>query len=198
MAMSVFERRSEIGSLRAMGWRTSRVIRMILSESLLLAAAGAAVGVVIGLAGLVVVVALARHVGLVQGDVSYRAIGEGVLMAAADGDRRRRLSGLPHRPRAARRIAARQLSTSASVWHTPTQHLPCCRLIPPAAPRSLLFQTAAKLPHDDLREDRQLRAEQVRAAEPVLRFGEGGVVFHEHRPGRLDEPRGLGVAAEAE
>jgi putative ABC transport system permease protein len=83
MAMSVFERRSEIGSLRAMGWRTSRVIQLILSESLLLAAAGAAIGVVIGLTGLVVLSHWHVTSGLVQGDVSYRAIGEGLLMAAA-------------------------------------------------------------------------------------------------------------------
>jgi putative ABC transport system permease protein len=82
MAMSVCERRSEIGSLRAMGWRTSRVIQLILSESLLLAAAGAAIGVVIGLAGLVVLSHWHVTSGIVQGDVSYRAIGEGLLMAA--------------------------------------------------------------------------------------------------------------------
>ncbi len=83
MAMSVFERRSEIGSLRAVGWRTSRVIRLILSESLLLAAAGAAVGVVAGLAGIVVLSHWHVTSGLVQGDISFRAIGEGVLTAAA-------------------------------------------------------------------------------------------------------------------
>ena len=32
MAMSVFERRGEIASLRAMGWRKWRVVRLILSE----------------------------------------------------------------------------------------------------------------------------------------------------------------------
>jgi putative ABC transport system permease protein len=83
MAMSVFERRSEIGSLRAMGWRTSRVVRLILSESLLLAAAGATVGIGVGLIGLVVLSHWHVTSGLVQGDVSYRAIGEGVLTAAA-------------------------------------------------------------------------------------------------------------------
>ena len=83
MAMSVCERRSEIGSLRAMGWRTSRVIQLILSESLLLAAAGAAIGVGIGLGGLVVLSHWHVTSGIVQGDVSYRAIGEALLMAAA-------------------------------------------------------------------------------------------------------------------
>jgi putative ABC transport system permease protein len=83
MAMSVFERRTEIGSLRAMGWRTSRVIQLILSESLLLAAAGAAIGIVIGLAGLALLSRWHVTSGIVQGDVSYRAIGEGVMIAAA-------------------------------------------------------------------------------------------------------------------
>jgi putative ABC transport system permease protein len=83
MAMSVFERRTEIGSLRAMGWRTSRVIQLILSESLLLAAAGAVVGVLIGLASLVLLSHWHVTSGLVQGDVSYRAIVEGIAMAAA-------------------------------------------------------------------------------------------------------------------
>jgi putative ABC transport system permease protein len=83
MAMSVFERRCEIGSLRAMGWRTSCVIRLIVGESLMLATAGAAAGVVIGLAGIVVLAHWHVTSGLVQGDISYRAIGEGVLTAAA-------------------------------------------------------------------------------------------------------------------
>jgi putative ABC transport system permease protein len=48
----------------------------------LLAAAGAAIGVVIGLAGLVVLSHWHVTSGIVQGDVSYRAIGEGLLMAA--------------------------------------------------------------------------------------------------------------------
>jgi putative ABC transport system permease protein len=83
MAMSVFERRCEIGSLRAMGWRTSRVIQLILSESLLLATAGAAIGIVIGLGGLALLSRWHVTSGIVQGDVSYRAIGEGVMIAAA-------------------------------------------------------------------------------------------------------------------
>jgi putative ABC transport system permease protein len=83
MAMSVFERRSEIGSLRAMGWRTSCVIRLIVGESLMLATAGAAAGIVIGLAGIAVLAHWHVTSGLVQGDVSYRAIAEGVITAAA-------------------------------------------------------------------------------------------------------------------
>ena len=82
MAMSVFERRCEIGAFRAMGWRTWRVVVLIVEESLLLAAAGSIVGVA---GGFLAVFALAHwHVtsGLVQGDLSLRAVCEGVVMAA--------------------------------------------------------------------------------------------------------------------
>lgn len=44
MSMSVFERTQEIGVLRAIGWRRWRVMLMIVFESELIAAAGAAIG----------------------------------------------------------------------------------------------------------------------------------------------------------
>jgi putative ABC transport system permease protein len=44
MIMSVVERVREISVLRAIGWRKSRVIRMIVGESLMISLAGAAVG----------------------------------------------------------------------------------------------------------------------------------------------------------
>jgi putative ABC transport system permease protein len=81
MAMSIFERRSEIGALRAMGWRRSRVIKLILTESLILAAGGALLG---STCGLLINSFLAHwHVtsGLVQGDISLRALLEGTLLA---------------------------------------------------------------------------------------------------------------------
>lgn len=54
MVMSVLERTREIGTLRAVGWGRSRVLRLILGEALLLSAAGGLVGCIIGvwLAGL--------------------------------------------------------------------------------------------------------------------------------------------------
>ncbi|MFQ5472660.1 MAG: ABC transporter permease, partial [Dehalococcoidia bacterium] len=48
MVMSVFERTREIGILRAVGWSGSRILRMILSESLLLCIVAAVVGTAIG------------------------------------------------------------------------------------------------------------------------------------------------------
>jgi ABC-type antimicrobial peptide transport system permease subunit len=48
MLMSVFERTHEIGVLRALGWRRSRIIRMILLESLALSLLSSIVGILLG------------------------------------------------------------------------------------------------------------------------------------------------------
>jgi len=50
MMMSVFERTREIGTLRALGWRRSQVLRMILGEALALSTLGGAVGIGLGIA----------------------------------------------------------------------------------------------------------------------------------------------------
>jgi putative ABC transport system permease protein len=81
MAMSVYERRSEIGALRAMGWSKLRVIRMILSESLLLAFAGTIAGCLCGMVIVQCLAYLPATAVLVPGDVSWRAIVEGAVLA---------------------------------------------------------------------------------------------------------------------
>ncbi len=81
MAMSIFERRGEIASLRAIGWRKPRIARLILGESLCLSLVGAAVGIAIGVAGVFILAHWRRTSGLIQGDISLRAIGEGVVVA---------------------------------------------------------------------------------------------------------------------
>lgn len=48
MVMSVFERTREIGVLRAVGWSGRRVLRMVLTESLVLCIVAACLGVVFG------------------------------------------------------------------------------------------------------------------------------------------------------
>ncbi len=48
MIMSVFERTREIGILRALGWRSSRIMRMIIGESLLLCLVAAVIGIALG------------------------------------------------------------------------------------------------------------------------------------------------------
>ncbi len=49
MMMSIFEQTREIGVLRAVGWRKGRVLRLIMSQSLVLSALGGLLGVGIGL-----------------------------------------------------------------------------------------------------------------------------------------------------
>jgi putative ABC transport system permease protein len=78
MAMSTFERRGEIASLRAMGWRKSRVARLILTESLYLSLVASVLGVALGLVITFLLAHWKKTSGLVSGDVSARAIAEGV------------------------------------------------------------------------------------------------------------------------
>jgi ABC-type antimicrobial peptide transport system permease subunit len=49
MIMAVFEQTREIGVLRALGWRRARVLRLIVSQSLVLSALGGLLGVGLGL-----------------------------------------------------------------------------------------------------------------------------------------------------
>jgi putative ABC transport system permease protein len=49
MVMSVFERTREIGILRAVGWSGRRILRMVLSESLVLCLAAAVLGTLLGI-----------------------------------------------------------------------------------------------------------------------------------------------------
>ena len=80
MAMSIFERRGEIASLRAMGWRKWRIAQLILSESMLLSIIGAVLGVAAGLGITAALTHWKRTSGLVQGDISLWAICEGFAL----------------------------------------------------------------------------------------------------------------------
>lgn len=74
MAMSIFERRAEIGALRAVGWRKSRVVRLILDESLTLAIAGGAIGIPAGVAAIAFLSRWHVTSTFVQGGVSLRVL----------------------------------------------------------------------------------------------------------------------------
>ena len=52
MSMAVLERTREIGLLRAVGWRRQRVLGLLLSESVLLTAAGGVLGIALAIVGL--------------------------------------------------------------------------------------------------------------------------------------------------
>jgi putative ABC transport system permease protein len=85
MIMSVFERTREIGILRAVGWRGSRILRMIFLESLALCLIAAALGILVGvLASRAVLLVPAISSFLVPAyspDVFLRAVAVGVVVA---------------------------------------------------------------------------------------------------------------------
>lgn len=85
MVMSVFERVREIGLLRAVGWRRSRVMRMILCESLLLALIGAALGSAVAIAGTRALSQMSLYARVVSGDVDPAVILQGVAIAVLVG-----------------------------------------------------------------------------------------------------------------
>ncbi|HWC90574.1 MAG TPA: ABC transporter permease, partial [Pirellulales bacterium] len=85
MTMSVLERRAEIGMLHAVGWRPSRVLTLILLESLLLCVLGAVAGCVLGLLTIKVMAHISALSGLVDGHLSASILLDGCLLALAAG-----------------------------------------------------------------------------------------------------------------
>ena len=85
MTTSVFERTKEIGILRAIGWRRSRVVRMILLEAVLLSTVGALLGT-LGAVGLTRLLATVPAVsGTVSADIDPGVMALGVAIALSIG-----------------------------------------------------------------------------------------------------------------
>jgi putative ABC transport system permease protein len=87
MIMSVFERTREIGIFRAVGWSGRRILRMIITESLVLCVAaafvGSAVGVILTRAILLIDVVSNVLEPQYTADVFIRALVVGVVVALA-------------------------------------------------------------------------------------------------------------------
>ncbi len=89
MLMSVLERTREIGVLRALGWRRARILRMIMTEALLLGIIGAIVGILVAF-GLGDLLLRAPMMGdLLQlrweVDIFYNAIGLAIFLGVLGG-----------------------------------------------------------------------------------------------------------------
>lgn len=86
--MSVLERTREIGVLRAVGWTRSRIMRLILGESLLLALLGGAVGALLGV-GIVYSIRNVPLYGILQGKFStglfVQAFGTAAILGLIGG-----------------------------------------------------------------------------------------------------------------
>ena len=85
MIMSVFERIREIGTLRAIGWKRIRVVRMIMVEAVLLSLAGAIVGAISAAVLTGVLSHFRETAGFVQGNIGTVVYVEGFLLALAIG-----------------------------------------------------------------------------------------------------------------
>ncbi len=83
--MTVYEQVREIGTLRAIGWKKRRVMRMILSQALMLSVAGGVVG---GIAAIFLTHLLSHFrqtSGLIQGTIDPTVVVQGLLLAVAVG-----------------------------------------------------------------------------------------------------------------
>jgi putative ABC transport system permease protein len=85
MIISVFERTNEIGILRAIGWRRSRIVRMVLMESSLLSLAGGVIGTLLALAMTGVLSCAPSTAGLVKGTVAAPVMVQGIVIAILIG-----------------------------------------------------------------------------------------------------------------
>jgi len=89
MLMSVLERTREIGVLRALGWRRVRILRMIMTESLLLGIFGAIVGILVafGLGDLLIRAPVMGDLLQLRWeiDIFYSAIGLAISLGVLGG-----------------------------------------------------------------------------------------------------------------
>jgi putative ABC transport system permease protein len=85
MIMSVFERSREIGTLRAIGWRKSRVMRLILCESVILSLGGAVLGTLLGTGAARLLGYWHATSGFIEGGPAPSVILQGFLMAVVVG-----------------------------------------------------------------------------------------------------------------
>jgi putative ABC transport system permease protein len=80
MIMAVFERTQEIGILRALGWRRMRVLGLILGEALCLGLLGAALGLVLAMAGLRALLLAPTARGFIDPNLPPAVLGLGTVL----------------------------------------------------------------------------------------------------------------------
>jgi putative ABC transport system permease protein len=87
MIMSVYERTREIGVLKAVGWRSSRILTMILGESIILTLTAAVVGIVVGVVGVEVLLAVigSSFTAELTVNILLRALGIAFLVGLIGG-----------------------------------------------------------------------------------------------------------------
>jgi putative ABC transport system permease protein len=85
MMMSVFERTSEIGTLRAMGWKRGKVLALIQLEAAALGVGGGIFGVLLGWVVLSVLAHLPQTATFVSASIKWPLIAEAMVIALIAG-----------------------------------------------------------------------------------------------------------------
>ena len=85
MVMSVLERTREIGVLRAVGWRRSRVLGMVVRESITLSLLGGIAGIVLGVVLGLMLNLMPQMQGFVRPAYSLTLLAQAFLTALALG-----------------------------------------------------------------------------------------------------------------
>ncbi|MGD9646663.1 MAG: ABC transporter permease [Pirellulales bacterium] len=85
MVMSVFERTREIGTLRAIGWRKSRVMRLILLEATLLSVSGAVAGAIAAIGITKIMANLPLTNGYIGSEIAPAVFVQGFVVALLVG-----------------------------------------------------------------------------------------------------------------
>ncbi len=85
MLMSVFERKQEIAILLALGWKRSRIVQMILWESLMLGFFGGIIGVLVGIVGVQIMKMAPAIRGLLEPNLSTGLILTAIAIAVFVG-----------------------------------------------------------------------------------------------------------------
>jgi putative ABC transport system permease protein len=85
MLMSVFERKQEIAILLAIGWKRSRIVRMILLEAAMLGLFGGIIGVGLGVVGVQLMKSAPAIRGLLEPDLSLNLILMAIAMSVCVG-----------------------------------------------------------------------------------------------------------------
>lgn len=85
MAMSVFERTKEIGVLRALGWKCSRIMRLILLEALMLGLVGGILGLFAGWGALSFLASIRATANIAQASIPLLHAVEALFIAVLIG-----------------------------------------------------------------------------------------------------------------
>ena len=127
MAMSVLERQGELALLSTVGWSNPRIAALVVGEGVGVSVLGAALGLLLGVLGSLLLVDLMGVGAYVSPSVTAWGLGRGLLVGVTDRRARRPLPGLAgHADDAAARSGAGGLSTPSTTVSMRSARSPTC------------------------------------------------------------------------